>query len=58
MNVEHFLARLYTEDDLDRIIEQATEEEKQVLAQIDLESLKLARRSFAKKRNAKRARVV
>ena len=58
MNVEHFLARLYTEDDLDRIIAQATPQEREVLAKIDMESLKLARRSFATKRNVKRARVV
>jgi|GEM_PF-3597419 len=58
MNVEHFLARLYTEDDLDRIVANASPEEKEILAKIDPESLKLARRSFAKKRNAKRARVV
>lgn len=58
MNVEHFLARLLTEDDLDALIARATPEEARVLAKIDIESLKLARRSFAKKRNAKRARVV
>jgi len=58
MNVEHFLARLLTEDDLESILRQATAEEAKVLATIDLESLKLARRSYAKKRNSKRARVV
>lgn len=58
MNVEHFLARLLTEDDLESILRQATAEEAKVLATIDLESLKLARRSYAKKRNSKRARGV
>jgi predicted amidohydrolase len=58
MNVEHFLARLLTEDDLERLIERATAEEREVLATIDVEALKLARRSYARKRNAKRARVV
>ena len=58
MNLEHFLARLLTEDDVEKIIRNATPEEASVLATIDMESLRLARRSFAKKRNAKRARVV
>lgn len=50
MNVEHFLARLLTEEDLEEIIRNATPEEAAVLATIDMESLRLARRSFARKR--------